>query len=108
MAKAIHSIPALKTASKPTAVDILRKGAQHIEDRAASRDQPEGERSMARAVKAFNAMFGKDLTEVQGWQFMEILKMSRSAAGTHNPDDYEDAAAYAALAGEAAAHGSQT
>lgn len=88
---------------RPGAADILRKGAQHIEDRAASRDQPEGERSMARCVKAFNVMFGKDLTETQGWQFMELLKMSRSAAGAHNPDDFEDATAYAALAGESAA-----
>lgn len=90
--------------NKPTvnAAEILRKGAQHIEDRAASRDQPEGERSMARCVKAFNAMFGKDLTEVQGWQFMELLKMARSAVGTHNPDDFEDGSAYCALAGEAA------
>ena len=62
--------------SPVTAVDILRKGAQHIEDRAASRDQPKGERSMARCVKAFNAMFGKDLTETEGWQFMELLKMA--------------------------------
>ena len=89
--------------SPVTSVDILRKGAQHIEDRAASRDMPEGERSMARCVKAFNAMFGKDLTEIEGWQFMELLKMSRSAAGAHNPDDFEDGAAYCALAGEAAA-----
>lgn len=91
-------------AMKPvSAADILRKGAQHIEDRAASRDIPEGERSMLRCVKAFNTMFGKDLTEVQGWQFMELLKMSRSAVGSHNPDDFEDGTAYAALAGEAAA-----
>lgn len=103
-----HPIPPAKAKPAADAVTILRAGAQHIEDRAASRDLPQGERSMARAVKAFNAMFGTSLTEVQGWQFMEILKISRSAVGAHNPDDYEDAAAYAALAGEAAAHGSQT
>lgn len=102
MAKPIHPIPPVK-ASAANAASILRAGAQHIEDRAASRDRPEGERSMARCVKAFNAMFGKDLTEVQGWQFMELLKMARSAAGKHNPDDFEDGSAYCALAGEAAA-----
>lgn len=95
--------PAKQAAASVNAADILRKGAQHIEDRAASRDMPEGERSMARCVRAFNAMFGKDLTEVQGWQFMQLLKMSRSAVGTHNPDDFEDGSAYCALAGEAAA-----
>ena len=86
-----------------SAADILRKGAQHIEDRAASRDMPEGERSMARCVKAFNAMFGKDMTETEGWQFMVLLKMARSVGGAHNPDDYEDGTAYNALAGETAA-----
>lgn len=104
MAKPPYATPPAKQVAAPAnAADILRKGAQHIEDRAASRDMPEGERSMARCVKAFNAMFGKDLTEVQGWQFMELLKMSRSAAGAHNPDDFEDGSAYCALAGEAAA-----
>ncbi len=104
MAKPLHPIPPSKTPPVQTAVEILRKGAQHIEDRAVSRDLPEGERSMARTVRAFNAMFGTSITEVQGWQFLELLKMSRSSAGKHNPDDFEDAAAYAALAGEAAAN----
>lgn len=106
MDNTLSSIPAsvVKPRVEPvSAAAILRKGAQHIEDRAASRDQPEGERSMDRCVKAFNAMFGKDLTETEGWQFMELLKMARSAAGAHNPDDFEDGSAYCALAGEAAA-----
>ena len=87
----------------PGAAEILELAAQHIRDRAALRDTPEGERSMAKTVAAFNAMFGKDLTETQGWQFMELLKIARSAAGGLNPDDFQDAAAYAALAGECAA-----
>ena len=37
--------------------------------------------------------------------FMAILKAARATAGGHNPDDYEDGAAYFALAGEAAARG---
>lgn len=82
---------------------FLEKGVQHMKDRAAQRDSAEGERSMAACVNAFNAMFGKDLTETQGWQFMVLLKMARSR-NKFNPDDYEDGAAYTGLAGEAHSH----
>lgn len=81
---------------------FLERGAQHLRDRAASRDAPDGERSMARCVAAFNAQEGTNLTEVQGWRFMIQLKYARSIHGSFNPDDYEDLAAYAGLAGEAA------
>lgn len=82
---------------------FLEKGVQHMKDRAAQRDSAEGERSMAACVNAFNAMFGKNLTETQGWQFMVLLKMARSR-NKFNPDDYEDGAAYTGLAGEAHSH----
>lgn len=87
-------------ASAPT---ILRDAAQAIDDRAVLRDCPTGERSMARTVAAFNALTGRDLTEVEGWHFMSVLKLSRATAGGHHLDDHTDHAAYAALAGEAAA-----
>ena len=83
-----------------TADSILQNAAAEMQDRAASRDTPEGERSMGRCVKAFNAMFGTELTETQGWQFMELLKMARSAGGEFRLDDFTDGVAYAALAGE--------
>lgn len=86
-----------------TAKDILSNAAAEMQDRAASRDTPEGERSMGRCVKAFNAMFGTELTETQGWQFMELLKMARSAGGAFRLDDFTDGVAYAALAGESEA-----
>jgi hypothetical protein len=57
---------------------------------------------MEATINAFNAMFGTNLTEVQGWQFMELLKMSRSRGDKFRLDDFVDGAAYAALAGEAA------
>lgn len=85
------------------APEILKQAAKHIEDRAAARDQPEGERSMGKTVEAFNAVTGHRLSERDGWVFMQILKLARACntpAGL--PDDYEDAAAYSALAGEAA------
>ncbi len=93
--------PCLKVAV-PTAQSILRKAADLIEERAKQRDQPNGEKSMAKTVQAFNAIYGTSLTEVQGWHFMELLKMTRSAYGVYVADDFEDKVAYAALAAEAA------
>lgn len=97
------SVATNQTATPHNATAIMQQGIDAMIDRAVSRDTPDGERSMACAVNAFNAMFGKDLTEQQGWQFMELLKMSRSKGGNFRLDDYVDGAAYAALAGEAAA-----
>lgn len=88
---------------KDTAPEILKRAAQHIADRATSRDLPQGERSMARAAAAFSALTGKPLTEQDGWLFMVCLKAARATAGAHNPDDAEDGAAYFALFGEAQA-----
>lgn len=89
---------------QPTASSLLVSAADAIEARANLRDQPSGERSMARTVAAFNAMYGQHLTEENGWQFMALLKMARSSAGAFHVDDYTDQAAYSALAGECAAH----
>jgi len=85
-----------------TPSEMLRRSAQHIEDRAEQRDCPGGERSMAKTITAFNALEGTELTEEQGWRFMVMLKYARSTAGTFVVDDYEDMAAYAALAAESA------
>lgn len=85
-----------------TAPDFLENAIDHMINRAALRDSPTGERSMAKTVAAFNVIHGTALTEVQGWQFMQLLKIVRSSQGQYVADDYEDAAAYAALAGEAA------
>lgn len=82
--------------------EILKEAANTIDNRASERDT-DTERSMASCVNAFNAMFGTELTEQQGWQFMVLLKMSRAKGGEFKLDDYLDMAAYAALAGESAA-----
>ena len=98
------STPVPDSVSVAIAADaILQNAAAEMQDRAASRDTPEGERSMGRCVKAFNAMFGTELTETQGWQFMELLKMARSVGGEFRLDDFTDGVAYAALAGESEA-----
>lgn len=91
----------IQVTDQPTSVhaaDLLDKASGHLKERAAQRDL-EGERSMKACVEAFNAMFSKDLTVTEGWRFMELLKMSRSRH-KFNADDFEDGAAYAALAGE--------
>jgi hypothetical protein len=88
----------------PTATDILERAIGHMNNRAAERDQPGGERSMGRTVTAFNALTGHQLSERDGWVFMGTLKFARACTTpTGRPDDYEDAGAYAGLAGEAAA-----
>lgn len=93
-------------AKHPTAPDILKRAAQHMEDRAAQRDQPGGERSMTRTVAAFNALTGHALSERDGWIFMVVLKAARACTtSTGIADDYEDLAAYAGLAGESAQQG---
>lgn len=86
------------------ATEILQAGAECIADRGKQRDQQNGERSMGRAVAAFNAITGHRLTERDGWLFMVALKAARAATigGRHNADDYVDGAAYMALAGECA------
>ena len=82
--------------------EFLERGVSHMRDRAVQRDSEAGERSMARAVAAFNAQEGTNLTEAQGWRFMIQLKYARAVNGVFVADDYEDLAAYAGLAGEAA------
>lgn len=88
--------------NRKDAAAILRMAAGLIEQRAEQRDSATGEKSMAKTVEAFNAIYGTQLTEVQGWHFMELLKMVRSAYGIYVEDDYLDKVAYAALAAEAA------
>lgn len=82
---------------------FLESALEDMQRKAKLRDKPEGERSMASAVAAFNALFGKELSETDGWRFMLCLKLARSAGGEFHADDYVDLAAYAGLAGESAA-----
>lgn len=83
--------------------DILAAAQKHMQDRAATYDKPEGERSMGATVAAFKAVTGHQLTEEQGWLFMALLKAVRSQQGDYREDSYEDGTAYFSLAGEAAA-----
>ena len=84
------------------AIRILQTAANHMRDRAATYDKPEGERSMGKTVEAFNAVTGRDLSESEGWLLLQILKDVRlfQRPGYH-ADSAEDCVAYAALKAEA-------
>lgn len=87
---------------RTTAPGILQAAVGHMQDRAATYDAPQGERSMGKTVAMFNSLYGVELTEEQGWAFMCLLKLVRTSQGAHRADNYEDLAAYAALMGESA------
>lgn len=93
----------MKKPKLPTAASFLEAGINHMNDRAITYDKPEGERSMAKTVAAFNTITENELTEEQGWLFMGLLKMVRSQQGEFKADNYQDEASYAGLRGECAA-----
>lgn len=85
-----------------SAFDLLGQAAGHMKDRAATYDKPQGERSMAATVAAFNAQTGRDLTEDEGWLFMVNLKIVRDRQRDQpHRDSIEDLIAYGSLYGEA-------
>jgi hypothetical protein len=63
---------------------------------------PPLERSMRKTVDAFNVITGQDLTEAEGWLFMEVLKNVRlfTDQSKFHQDSAEDGIAYAALKAE--------
>lgn len=81
----------------------LEKVASILGERGSSRDMPKGERSMARAVRIFNAASGRDLSAAEGWLFMIALKLSRRQAGKYKEDDYDDLVGYSVLFAEESA-----
>ncbi|EPX6842839.1 DUF6378 domain-containing protein [Acinetobacter baumannii] len=95
----IH-FPRMGSTMPESAHEFLKRAAAHMEDRATTYDNPEGERSMEKTVAIFNALRERDLTETEGWLFMSILKLVRANQGEFKSDNYEDLVAYAALMGE--------
>lgn len=83
------------------ASEFLEEGQQVLGQRSADRDVKE-ERSMTKVVELFNKLHGTNLTVVQGWNFMVMLKLVRAhTGGKFRKDDYTDAINYMALEGEA-------
>lgn len=93
----------LMTQAVGDAPTLLDAAAGHMRDRAATYDQPTGERSMGRTVQAFNAILGRQaLIESEGWLLLQVLKDVRDRQRTvPHRDSLEDAIAYAALKAEA-------
>lgn len=102
-------LPAAPAAPAPvpavTAPGLLTKAKDLLDERGKTYD-PKGkaERSMKKIVHAFNTITGQDLTEVQGWEFMAVLKQVRFFQNESKPhaDSLEDLISYSALLGEAA------
>ncbi len=97
----------LAKAAPTSAQEFLLGAASLMDERGKQYDQPDGERSMGRAVRAFNAITGNNLSEPEGWLLLQVLKDVRQ---WQNPDKYhadsaEDCVAYAALKAEALARG---
>lgn len=87
---------------KMDAKELLQKAAQHMQDRAKQYDKPEGERSMGKAVTAFNAITERNLREDEGWLLLQILKDVRQYQNPEKAhvDSLEDGIAYSALKAE--------
>lgn len=91
-----------------TALGFLEKAAAHQRERAATYDQPNGERSAAAVATAFNAITRREgdraISESEAWLFLQVLKQVRlfSAPGYH-ADSAEDNVAYASLLAESKA-----
>jgi hypothetical protein len=93
---------ALEPIGTTTASSLLNKAAELMAERGRQYDKPDGERSMGRAVAAFNSITGRDLSEAEGWLLLQVLKDVRQwqRPGYH-ADSAEDCIAYAALKAEA-------
>ena len=71
-----------------TAGEFLERGLRHMDDRAATYDSPQGERSMQKTVSMFNILADTKITEEQGWLFMTLLKTVRCQQGNFKEDNY--------------------
>jgi hypothetical protein len=91
-----------KGSSTQSAPELLTKAADLMAERGKQYDASGSERSMGKAVRAFNAITGHELSEPQGWLLLQVLKDVRlfTKPGYHQ-DSAEDCIAYAALKAEA-------
>jgi hypothetical protein len=91
---------------EPKAAELLGRAAALMHERGQTYDEPQGERSMSKVVAAFNAITGRDLTESEGWMFMQQVKLVRLfTRSDYHADSAEDNIAYAALLAEAKGDG---
>ena len=86
--------------------EFLQHSAGLLDQRGKDYDQPQGERSMGRCVRAVNAITGRTgdraITEAEGWLLLQVLKDVRQwqNPGEFHRDSAEDCVSYAALKAE--------
>lgn len=81
---------------------FLLKASDLLGSRGKTYDDRRGERSMGKAVAAFNEITGQAMSESEGWLLLQLLKDVRQwSTTTYHPDSAEDCVAYAALKAEA-------
>jgi hypothetical protein len=81
---------------------LLIQAAEVMQERGKQYDKADGERSMGKAVQAFNIITGHSIRESEGWLLMELLKNVRNFTGQkHHTDSLLDGIAYSALKAEA-------
>lgn len=84
------------------AIAYLERAQELLGERGKSYDTDSGERYMANAVAAFNAITGHTLTEGDGWLMLQVVKDCRQwRRAEFHRDSAEDCVAYAALKAEA-------
>ena len=89
-----------------TAPELLNQAACLMVERGKQYDKPQGERSMAATVAAFNAVTGLALSESHGWLLQAILKMVRDNQRQQpHRDSCEDLIAYTSLYSESRLRG---
>ena len=85
-----------------SATGLLQQSASIMEERGKQYDQEGGERSMGKAVAAFNIIAGRDLQESEGWLLLQVLKDVRDRTTvTPHEDSLVDCVSYSALKAEA-------
>lgn len=99
--RCLDELEAQESATQSYPELLLDKCKTILRERGEQRDSLNGERSMGKMVETFNALCDADVTEIGGWMFMVILKLTRMQRGKFNEDDYLDAINYIALAAEA-------
>lgn len=95
------------SANKPAmrAPDFIRTALEALDNRAAIRDQPQGERSAKKAADILSAWTGKPVEEVDVWRTLIAVKLARESQGAFHADDLIDLAGYAGLLAECRAAG---
>lgn len=90
--------------AKDNATDYLMRAGETMAERGRGYDGSDQERSMAKIVSVFNTATGLNLTELQGWAFMQALKYVRFCGSKEfHEDSAIDLIAYSALAAECGA-----